>query len=158
MEILGKIFFKKLSQILFPDYKTLKYKGENIELKDKQPATRKKIIPLKLIPSSNLKPHASSSDTATNKNNDDQSKSIGSSPFIDLTVTQITTAQARNHFVASLNWNLNVTNIGHKTDDSVMDYCPLCCLPILIYGRLLPCKHVMCIQCANNIGLQMCLK
>ena len=48
--------------------------------------------------------------------------------------------------------------MSQKLTNEPMDYCMICYLPILIYGRLLPCKHVMCIQCANNIELKVCLK
>jgi hypothetical protein len=27
--------------------------------------------------------------------------------------------------------------------------CDKCCCPILIYGRMIPCKHVFCLQCAQ---------
>lgn len=63
-----------------------------------------------------------------------------------------------DHFVSSLNWNMNVNLIGQKLIDHKMDFCMLCCRPILIYGRLLPCQHVMCFECANNNGLSLCLK
>ena len=86
----------------------------------------------------------------------------------------------RNHVVSNLNWNMNVriitkkmvfsiwlilyvillkvNTLSEKIVDQAMDYCMICYLPILIYGRLIPCKHVMCIQCANSLQFQTCLK
>ncbi len=58
-----------------------------------------------------------------------------------------------------MNWKMNVSaEAVQKIVGQRMDYCQICNLPILIYGRLIPCKHVMCIQCANSIDLKSCLK
>jgi len=76
-------------------------------------------------------------------------------PFSDLN-TDFSTK--RSHAIEKLNWNMNTNTISQKIVDQTMDFCMICNLPILIYGRLIPCKHVMCIQCANSIDLKVCLK
>lgn len=64
-----------------------------------------------------------------------------------------------NHqIITSQNWNLNVNTSCKKIVDQKMDLCMLCSLPIVIYGRLIPCKHVTCIKCANTLGHMSCIK
>ncbi|CAH8850376.1 unnamed protein product [Trichobilharzia szidati] len=48
-------------------------------------------------------------------------------------------------------WTNNVWLVGEKAKDTVFHFCDICDLPIVIYGRLLPCKHVLCYTCAMNI-------
>ena len=39
---------------------------------------------------------------------------------------------------------------AEKVPDPAIYTCEKCNLPILIYGRLIPCKHVFCFNCAKN--------
>lgn len=64
----------------------------------------------------------------------------------------------RTHAISGMNWNLNNSSSYQIMKDQTMDFCMICNLPILIYGRLIPCKHVMCLQCANSIDIKVCLK
>lgn len=65
----------------------------------------------------------------------------------------------RSHTIEKLNWNFNTNSSNtQKVMNQTMDFCMICNLPILIYGRLIPCKHVMCAQCAKSIELKVCLK
>ncbi|CAH8566031.1 Cbl proto-oncoprotein, E3 ubiquitin protein ligase-like 1, variant 4 [Schistosoma haematobium] len=48
-------------------------------------------------------------------------------------------------------WTNNVWLVGEKAKDTVFHFCDICDLPIVIYGRLLPCKHVLCYTCAMNL-------
>ena len=65
----------------------------------------------------------------------------------------------REHIISTMNWKMNVSaEAVQKIVGQRMDYCQICSLPILIYGRMIPCKQVMCIQCANSNDLKTCLK
>ncbi|XP_023686003.1 E3 ubiquitin-protein ligase Hakai-like isoform X2 [Paramormyrops kingsleyae] len=44
-------------------------------------------------------------------------------------------------------WDHKVNLIGEK-DDIPVHFCDKCGLPIRIYGRMIPCKHVFCYDCA----------
>ncbi|KAJ8245298.1 hypothetical protein GJAV_G00269240 [Gymnothorax javanicus] len=44
-------------------------------------------------------------------------------------------------------WDYKLNLIGEK-DESPMHFCDKCGLPIKIYGRMIPCKHVFCYDCA----------
>ncbi|XP_035257248.1 E3 ubiquitin-protein ligase Hakai-like isoform X2 [Anguilla anguilla] len=44
-------------------------------------------------------------------------------------------------------WDYKLNLIGEK-DESPMHFCDTCGLPIRIYGRMIPCKHVFCYECA----------
>ncbi|XP_066922363.1 E3 ubiquitin-protein ligase Hakai-like [Clytia hemisphaerica] len=48
-----------------------------------------------------------------------------------------------------LDWSHTVMFIGDKVQDPMIHMCEKCSLPILIYGRLNPCKHVFCLSCAE---------
>uniref|UniRef100_A0A183ADX3 E3 ubiquitin-protein ligase Hakai n=1 Tax=Echinostoma caproni TaxID=27848 RepID=A0A183ADX3_9TREM len=41
--------------------------------------------------------------------------------------------------------------VGEKAKDVVFHFCDVCDLPVVIYGRLLPCKHVLCFNCAAKL-------
>nr|CAG4640888.1 EOG090X06V5 [Eulimnadia texana] len=49
-----------------------------------------------------------------------------------------------------LNWDLPVNLIGQKVINPMIYCCDKCVKPILIYGRLIPCKHVFCLGCAKK--------
>lgn len=49
-----------------------------------------------------------------------------------------------------LQWNHKVNLIGEKVVDPLIHCCEKCLLPILIYGRMIPCKHVFCFSCAKK--------
>ncbi|KPP59758.1 hypothetical protein Z043_122289, partial [Scleropages formosus] len=44
-------------------------------------------------------------------------------------------------------WDYKMNLIGEK-DDTPVHFCDKCGLPIKIYGRMIPCKHVFCYECA----------
>lgn len=47
-----------------------------------------------------------------------------------------------------LRWDHKVDLLGEKIYDKIIHLCEICELPILLYGRTLPCKHVFCFDCA----------
>ncbi|KAI4457857.1 e3 ubiquitin-protein ligase hakai-related [Holotrichia oblita] len=49
-----------------------------------------------------------------------------------------------------LNWNHKVNLIGEKVLNPMIHCCDKCSKPILIYGRMIPCKHVFCLACAKQ--------
>ncbi|KAL7645442.1 UNVERIFIED_CONTAM: hypothetical protein RMT77_003828 [Armadillidium vulgare] len=49
-----------------------------------------------------------------------------------------------------LTWNHPVTLIGEKVLSPRIHSCDTCNKPILIYGRMIPCKHVFCLWCAKS--------
>ncbi|CAL1526541.1 unnamed protein product [Lymnaea stagnalis] len=54
------------------------------------------------------------------------------------------------HQNQALRWNYEVHLIGEKIYDKVIHLCEVCELPILVYGRMLPCKHIFCFDCARK--------
>lgn len=55
-----------------------------------------------------------------------------------------------------LEWNQRVSLIGEKVLNPMIYCCDLCEKPILVYGRMIPCKHVFCLKCARNETLKVC--
>ncbi|XP_013387405.1 E3 ubiquitin-protein ligase Hakai [Lingula anatina] len=53
-------------------------------------------------------------------------------------------------FEQKTRWNHKVNLIGEKVVDPLIHCCDKCDLPILIYGRMIPCKHVFCFDCAKK--------
>ncbi|KAG5446051.1 E3 ubiquitin-protein ligase Hakai [Clonorchis sinensis] len=51
-----------------------------------------------------------------------------------------------------VNWANSIWLVGEKAKDVLFHFCDKCDLPIVIYGRLLPCKHVLCYQCAVKLS------
>lgn len=49
-----------------------------------------------------------------------------------------------------LDWSHKVLLVGEKVQNPMIHICEICTLPILIYGRLSPCKHVFCLSCAEE--------
>lgn len=47
-------------------------------------------------------------------------------------------------------WSNKVNLIGEKVYKPKIHFCEHCNKPILIYGRLIPCKHVFCFTCAQE--------
>lgn len=47
-----------------------------------------------------------------------------------------------------LSWDHRVNLIGKKVVNPMIHNCDQCDAPILIYGRMIPCKHVFCYKCA----------
>lgn len=152
----------------------LEYRDDRIDSKQHhQPV--KKNIPLKLK-SSQPHPVVKLNTSKTNNTNQQQPPQQQQQPslnqldfnenskqvnnYVSQSFTDLNTdfSTRRSHPIEKMNWNLNMNNISQKINDQPMDVCMICSLPILIYGRLIPCKHVMCIQCANSIELKMCLK
>ncbi|KAJ3611976.1 hypothetical protein NHX12_020255 [Muraenolepis orangiensis] len=55
-------------------------------------------------------------------------------------------------------WDYKLNLIGEK-DDIPVHFCDKCGLPINLYGRMIPCKHVFCYECAllhEKKGDKMC--
>ncbi|KAL5290012.1 CBLL1 family protein [Megaselia abdita] len=49
-----------------------------------------------------------------------------------------------------LKWNHKVNLIGEKVLNPMIYNCDTCDKPILVYGRMIPCKHVFCLKCARS--------
>lgn len=49
-----------------------------------------------------------------------------------------------------LNWDHKVNLIGEKVLNPMIYCCDQCTKPILIYGRMIQCKHVFCLTCART--------
>ncbi|XP_072760537.1 uncharacterized protein Hakai isoform X1 [Anoplolepis gracilipes] len=49
-----------------------------------------------------------------------------------------------------LRWDHRVNLIGEKVLNPMIHCCDKCLKPILIYGRMIPCKHVFCLSCAKR--------
>ncbi|XP_028407994.1 E3 ubiquitin-protein ligase Hakai-like [Dendronephthya gigantea] len=47
-------------------------------------------------------------------------------------------------------WNQQLLLIGQKVQDPLLHQCETCALPILLYGRMSPCKHAFCLSCAEK--------
>lgn len=54
------------------------------------------------------------------------------------------------HQRQKLKWDYKVNMIGQKVVDPMLHCCEKCTLPILIYGRMIPCKHIFCYDCARK--------
>ncbi|XP_023341004.1 E3 ubiquitin-protein ligase Hakai [Eurytemora carolleeae] len=50
----------------------------------------------------------------------------------------------------ALEWDHQVNLVGKKVLNPMIHCCDLCLKPILIYGRMIPCKHVFCLGCAKQ--------
>eukprot|EP00066_Takifugu_rubripes_P010598 XP_003978564.2 PREDICTED: E3 ubiquitin-protein ligase Hakai [Takifugu rubripes] len=64
----------------------------------------------------------------------------------------------QRRFPQPLFWDYKLNLIGEK-DDVPIHFCDKCGLPIQIYGRMIPCKHVFCYECAllhEKKGEKMC--
>lgn len=55
-----------------------------------------------------------------------------------------------------LKWDHKVSLIGEKVLNPMIHCCDLCDKPILIYGRMIPCKHVFCLRCARSEPFKAC--
>ncbi|XP_077120909.1 E3 ubiquitin-protein ligase Hakai isoform X6 [Ranitomeya variabilis] len=53
----------------------------------------------------------------------------------------------QRRFPAHTFWDFKLNLLGEK-DDTPVHFCDKCGLPIKIYGRMIPCKHVFCYDCA----------
>nr|XP_018897424.1 PREDICTED: E3 ubiquitin-protein ligase Hakai-like [Bemisia tabaci] len=49
-----------------------------------------------------------------------------------------------------LKWDHKVNLMGEKVLNPMIHCCDTCLKPILIYGRMIPCKHVFCLSCAKK--------
>ncbi|XP_063988583.1 E3 ubiquitin-protein ligase Hakai [Diachasmimorpha longicaudata] len=49
-----------------------------------------------------------------------------------------------------LRWDHRVNLIGEKVLNPMIHCCDKCLKPILIYGRMIPCKHVFCLSCGKR--------
>jgi len=50
----------------------------------------------------------------------------------------------------TLDWDHKVNLVGKKVMNPMIHCCDKCFKPILIYGRMIPCKHVFCLGCARQ--------
>jgi len=55
-----------------------------------------------------------------------------------------------------LNWDHQVNLVGKKVPNPMFHCCDTCRKPILIYGRMIPCKHVFCFSCAKQEDEKAC--
>ncbi|XP_032595205.1 E3 ubiquitin-protein ligase Hakai isoform X2 [Drosophila grimshawi] len=55
-----------------------------------------------------------------------------------------------------LKWNHKVSLIGEKVLNPMIHCCDRCDKPILVYGRMIPCKHVFCLKCARAEPIKCC--
>jgi len=53
-----------------------------------------------------------------------------------------------------LDWSHKVLFVGEKVQNPMIHICEKCSLPILVYGRVSPCKHVFCLSCAEKSNNQ----
>ncbi|KAJ8261817.1 hypothetical protein GJAV_G00158750 [Gymnothorax javanicus] len=53
----------------------------------------------------------------------------------------------QRRFPQQMFWDYKLNLLGEK-DDTPVHFCDKCGLPIKIYGRMIPCKHVFCYECA----------
>ncbi|KAL0274480.1 UNVERIFIED_CONTAM: hypothetical protein PYX00_006889 [Menopon gallinae] len=51
-----------------------------------------------------------------------------------------------------LRWGHPVNLLGEKVLNPMIHCCDQCLRPVLIYGRMIPCKHVFCLECAKRKG------
>lgn len=72
-------------------------------------------------------------------------------PQLELEAPSFTTMQ-RNvpQVMLRLNWDHKVNLIGEKVLNPMIYCCDQCEKPILIYGRMIQCKHVFCLTCART--------
>ncbi|CAF0815573.1 unnamed protein product [Didymodactylos carnosus] len=49
-----------------------------------------------------------------------------------------------------IRWDYRINLIGRRVKDTKAFCCFSCAYPVLVAGRLLPCKHVFCLQCAQK--------
>uniref|UniRef100_A0A8B9H0M0 E3 ubiquitin-protein ligase Hakai n=1 Tax=Astyanax mexicanus TaxID=7994 RepID=A0A8B9H0M0_ASTMX len=54
---------------------------------------------------------------------------------------------SQRRFPHPLFWDYKLNLVGEK-DDTPIHFCDKCGLPIKLYGRMIPCKHVFCYDCA----------
>ncbi|XP_042191093.1 E3 ubiquitin-protein ligase Hakai isoform X3 [Callorhinchus milii] len=54
----------------------------------------------------------------------------------------------QRRFTLQMFWDFKINLLGEK-DDTPIHFCDKCGLPIKIYGRMIPCKHVFCFECAS---------
>ncbi|XP_016134556.1 E3 ubiquitin-protein ligase Hakai-like isoform X4 [Sinocyclocheilus grahami] len=65
---------------------------------------------------------------------------------------------SQRRFPQQLYWDYKLNLIGEK-DETPVHFCDKCGLPIKSYGRMIPCKHVFCYECAlhhERKGDKMC--
>lgn len=57
-----------------------------------------------------------------------------------------------------LKWDHKVNLIGEKVLNPMIHCCDQCenVKPILIYGRMIPCKHVFCLKCGREEPIKSC--
>ncbi|KAM7428619.1 E3 ubiquitin-protein ligase Hakai [Porites harrisoni] len=61
-----------------------------------------------------------------------------------------TAAAAQVVVMRELKWDHQILPIGQKVQDPLLHLCEKCSLPILVYGRLSPCKHSFCLTCTEK--------
>lgn len=55
-----------------------------------------------------------------------------------------------------LKWDHKVSLIGEKVLNPMIHCCDQCDKPILVYGRMIPCKHIFCLKCARQEPIKNC--
>ncbi|CAK9290313.1 unnamed protein product [Gordionus sp. m RMFG-2023] len=62
------------------------------------------------------------------------------------------------HNGEKLKWDHPAGIVGKKIGSPAIYSCELCHLPIIIYGRLMPCKHTFCFSCSFNLENVYCIR
>ncbi|XP_028668899.2 LOW QUALITY PROTEIN: E3 ubiquitin-protein ligase Hakai [Erpetoichthys calabaricus] len=78
------------------------------------------------------------------QNADNESFGYSEEELYDCKVPDVFGSQRR---FLQIFWDVKLNLIGEK-DDTPVHFCDKCGLPIKIYGRMIPCKHVFCYECA----------
>lgn len=53
------------------------------------------------------------------------------------------------HRNTPLKWDYKINMVGRKDPDPKIHNCEKCSFPVMSYGRMIPCKHVFCFDCAK---------
>ncbi|XP_065569289.1 E3 ubiquitin-protein ligase Hakai-like isoform X1 [Artemia franciscana] len=59
--------------------------------------------------------------------------------------------------ITKLKWDHKVNLIGQKVSSPMVHICEKCNKPVLIYGRMIPCRHAFCFSCAKDQD-QKCMR
>ncbi|CAG0916316.1 unnamed protein product [Notodromas monacha] len=108
------------------------------------------------VPSEEPEVSASPSPDATNEGKEvlvpvvpDLSSVDMEKDIMDIEAPRFTTLhRPSSEALQSLAWGMKAELIGGKVSSPMIHCCSQCNKPILIYGRMIPCKHVFCVPCA----------
>ncbi|RWS19032.1 hypothetical protein B4U80_01190, partial [Leptotrombidium deliense] len=66
-------------------------------------------------------------------------------PFVGSATSSVLPLRGNEHV-----WKNKVLLIGEKCPNPRIHLCDKCKQPILLYGRMIPCKHVFCFSCGSS--------